>query len=74
MLDGITERYLIESGVGLAEIGAAPSQPVAAGDTIVIPPGVAQRIRNTGEQDLVFLAVCTPRFVPAAYRDVTSAP
>jgi len=73
-LEGITERYLIESGVGAAEIGTAPSRLLAAGDTLLIPPGVRQRIRNTGEHDLVFLAVCTPRFVPAAYRDVTPAP
>ena len=74
VLDGITERYLIESGTGMAEIGNAPPQPVSVGDTIIIPPGVAQRIRNTGEHDLVFLAICTPRFVPVAYRDVTPRP
>jgi oxalate decarboxylase/phosphoglucose isomerase-like protein (cupin superfamily) len=37
---------------------------------VLIPPGAAQRISNTGDDDLVFLAICTPRFVREAYRDV----
>ncbi|HQV16296.1 MAG TPA: hypothetical protein PK620_15390, partial [Denitromonas sp.] len=43
---------------------------VVAGDTVVIAPGQRQRIRNPGAVDLLFLAVCTPRFVPSAYTDV----
>ncbi len=74
VLDGITERYLIEQGEGLAEIGDGAPQPVMPGAVVVIPPGVRQRIVNTGEGDLVFLAVCTPRFVPEAYRDVDPIP
>jgi mannose-6-phosphate isomerase-like protein (cupin superfamily) len=30
---------------------------------------VAQRVTNTGEEDLVFLAICTPRFRPENYRE-----
>jgi len=30
---------------------------------------VAQRITNIGDTDLVFLALCTPRFTRAAYED-----
>jgi len=74
VLDGITERYLIEQGEGLAEIGTAPPQPVAPGSVVVIPPGARQRVTNTGACDLVFLAVCTPRFLIEAYRDVDPAP
>jgi len=70
VLDGITERYLIEQGEGLVEVGDAPPQRVTPGWVVVIPPGVRQRITNTGRADLIFLAVCTPRFVPGAYRDV----
>ncbi|QID19330.1 cupin domain-containing protein [Nitrogeniibacter mangrovi] len=69
VLDGIVERYLIEQGEGVVEVGTQPPQPVGAGDTVHIAPGLRQRIRNAGATDLVFLAVCTPRFVPAAYRD-----
>lgn len=74
VLNGITERYLVEQGEGVAEIGDGASQAVMPGTVVVIPPGVRQRIRNTGAGDLVFLAVCTPRFVPEAYRDVDPAP
>ena len=69
-LSGITERYLVLSGRGEAEIGGEKRQ-LGAGDTAVIAPGVAQRITNTGESDLAFLAVCTPRFRIEAYRDLT---
>ena len=70
VLAGITERYLIEQGEGLAQVGAGAPQPVMPGAVLVIPPGVRQRITNTGAADLVFLAVCTPRFKTDAYRDV----
>ena len=69
-LQGICERYLMLEGSGLVEIGTAAPQMVGAGETVVIPPGVRQRITNTGKGDLIFLAVCTPRFVPEAYEDV----
>jgi mannose-6-phosphate isomerase-like protein (cupin superfamily) len=69
-LDGIEERYLIVEGVGRAEIGDKAPRPVRPGDAVRIPPGCRQRITNTGTVDLLFLAVCTPRFVAAAYRDL----
>ncbi|HCP02699.1 MAG TPA: cupin domain-containing protein, partial [Pseudomonas sp.] len=37
---------------------------------VVIPAGCPQRIRCVGEQVLVFLALCTPRFVPGCYEDL----
>jgi mannose-6-phosphate isomerase-like protein (cupin superfamily) len=36
-------------------------------DVVSIPAGVRQRISNTGIDDLVFLAICTPRFVKENY-------
>lgn len=69
-LRGITERYLILDGRGRAEIGDAQARDVGPGDVVAIPPGVAQRIKNMGTGDLVFLAVCTPRFRPEAYENV----
>ena len=67
-LIGTTERYLVLEGEGRAEIDGAPVA-VAPGDVLLIPPGATQTITNTGRKDLVFLAVCTPRFLPASYRD-----
>lgn len=68
-LAATTERYLIQAGQGAVEVGDAAPQAVAPGDVVLIPPGVTQRITNSGPEDLVFLAICTPRFRPGNYRD-----
>jgi mannose-6-phosphate isomerase-like protein (cupin superfamily) len=68
-LAGIAERYVIVRGTGEVEVGGARA-PVRAGDRVLIPPGVAQRIRNTGADELEFHCVCTPRFRPDAYTDL----
>lgn len=69
-LQGIVERYLIVSGRGLAEVEGMEPAPAQPGDLLYIPAGHAQRIRNTGSEDLVFYALCTPRFSAAAYQDL----
>jgi mannose-6-phosphate isomerase-like protein (cupin superfamily) len=69
LLEGIVERYLILDGTGLAEVGDRVEK-VQAPDNVIIPPGVRQRITNKGTVDLIFLAVCTPRFVEAKYRSL----
>ena len=69
-LDGITERYVILEGSARVEIGDLAPQFVSPGDVVLIPPGCRQRIACIGTGDLVFLAVCTPRFRPEAYVDV----
>ncbi len=69
-LAGITERYIILQGQGLIEIGSDHPQRVASGDTVYISPAIRQRITNIGKEDLIFLAVCTPRFVEDAYEDL----
>ncbi len=69
-LNGITERYVILQGVGRVEVGGLAVQSVNPGDVVVIPPRSSQRITNTGQVDLVFLAICTPRFVPEAYEEL----
>lgn len=67
-LDGIAERYIIVSGHGRAEVeGLAPAE-VEAGDVVRIPPGARQRIANIGDDDLLFYAVCSPRYRDARYR------
>ncbi|WP_148863543.1 cupin domain-containing protein [Marinobacter fonticola] len=68
------ERYVILDGEGLVEIGDALAETVTVGDVVIIPPGHPQRIRNTGESHLIFLALCTPRFRPEDYRDVDPEP
>jgi mannose-6-phosphate isomerase-like protein (cupin superfamily) len=72
-LKGTTERYLILSGQGLVETGDLPPQKVTTGDVVIIAPLCRQRITNTGLDDLIFLAVCTPRFMPDVYEDVEDA-
>lgn len=69
-VNGTAERYVILQGKGRAEIGDLPPQDVAPGDVVLIPPSCRQRIANTGERDLVFLAICTPRFTSEAYEEI----
>jgi len=68
-LEGITERYLVLSGKGILETGDLLPREAGPGDEFIIPPGVRQRITNDGEESLVFLAVCTPRFQDQFYRE-----
>ena len=68
-VEGTWERYIIIDGEGLVEIGNEKAAAVSKGDVAIIPPGVRQRITNTGENDLIFMAVCTPRFEPENYQN-----
>jgi mannose-6-phosphate isomerase-like protein (cupin superfamily) len=69
-LHDTVERYCILQGRGEVELQDMPTQTVVPGDVVIIPPGCAQRIRNTGDGDLLFLAICTPRFTPEAYEEL----
>jgi mannose-6-phosphate isomerase-like protein (cupin superfamily) len=69
-LKGIFERYYIMSGKGRVEVRNLPPREVGAGDVVLIPPMCRQRITNIGDDDLVFMAVCTPRFSSDAYEDI----
>lgn len=71
---GTTERYVVLSGKGKMEVGSLAAQSVAAGDVVLIPPGCRQRITCVSDEDLVFLAICTPRFRPEAYEDIDPQP
>ncbi|MCP4981876.1 MAG: cupin domain-containing protein [Gammaproteobacteria bacterium] len=66
-LDGISERYIIVSGQGRVEVDDLEPDNVWAGDVVRIPPGARQRITNTGQQDLIFYAVCAPPFQQNCY-------
>lgn len=69
-LQGIAERYVMLEGSGLVEVEGMATQHIGPGDVVLIPAGAKQRIQNIGEDDLIFLAICTPRFVESAYVDV----
>jgi mannose-6-phosphate isomerase-like protein (cupin superfamily) len=69
-LERTTERYVIISGSGQVTVGSAAATPVQAFDVVHIPAGVPQQISNTGNEDLVFLCVCTPGFRQENYRDL----
>lgn len=69
----VIERYIVLSGQGIAEIDGT-SAPIAAGDKVIIAPGVAQRVTNTGAEDLVYYELCTPRFRLELYVDLSDRP
>ncbi len=66
-LQNTTERYCISAGIGLVEVGEDAPREVSTGDVVIIPPMQRQRITNIGQEDLIFLALCTPRFELAHY-------
>lgn len=53
------EVYYILSGTGEMHVDDETAT-VSAGDAVDIPPGSAQWIENTGEEDLVFLCIVDP--------------
>jgi len=71
-VQGTVERYVILGGEGLVEIDRQPAVLVKPLDVVVIPPGVPQRITNIGQSNLLFLAICTPRFREHAYIDLSA--
>ena len=62
-----TERYVILEGMGKVEIGDLVPKEVNVGDVVIIPPDERQRISNIGDGNLIFLAICSPRFDEAKY-------
>lgn len=69
-LQGTAERYVILSGTGRLLGGEGAAADVGPMDVVTFRAGEPQAIANTGEGDLVFLAICTPRFRPESYRDL----
>jgi mannose-6-phosphate isomerase-like protein (cupin superfamily) len=69
-VNGTSERYVILEGKGRVEVGNLSPQEVGPGDVVLVPPSCRQRIANIGEAELIFLAICTPRFVQEAYEDI----
>lgn len=73
-LAGTAERYVILEGRGRVEVGGLPPAEITVGDVVLIPPMCRQRITNTGPGDLIFLAICTPRFSDDVYEDINDNP
>lgn len=69
-LRATAERYVILQGRGLVEVDSLAAREVGVGDVVIIPPAARQRICNNGADDLVFLAICSPRFTPEVYEDL----
>ena len=68
-LKGVVERYVILAGTAKVEVDGE-SQQVSAGDVVIIPSHCPQRITNIGSEDLIFLAICTPRFTKEVYENM----
>jgi mannose-6-phosphate isomerase-like protein (cupin superfamily) len=64
------ERYVILEGNASVEIGDHAAQKVNPRDVVIIPANTRQRITNTGTKDLIFLALCTPRFEADNYQSI----
>jgi len=64
------ERYYILQGRARVEIGNLAARELDPGDIVIIPPLCRQRITNIGAGDLIFLAMCTPRFLGDCYEDI----
>jgi len=66
-LIGTQEIYIITSGEGIISVGNLKPTEVSIGDVVVIPPLTSQKISNTGNTDLIFYCICTPRFTEECY-------
>ncbi len=73
MVKGTIEHYVILEGVAEVKVGDATPVEVQPLDVVNIPAGTEQCITNTGEGDLVFLCICTPRFRQQNYADLDGA-
>ena len=69
-LTGVVERYVILSGQAIVEVGEREPQSLSVGDVVIISSLCPQRITNSGTEDLVFLAICTPRFTEKVYENI----
>lgn len=61
------ELYIMVSGQGRVDDGVLAPVDLEPDDVVVISPNHPQRIENTGETDLIFLAICTERFTHDRY-------
>jgi mannose-6-phosphate isomerase-like protein (cupin superfamily) len=62
-LESTDEIYFVLAGRGLVSVGEQ-SRQVGPGDTVWIPTGVRQKMRNLGPAPLEFLCACGPAYAP----------
>ncbi|MCH9695586.1 MAG: cupin domain-containing protein [Gammaproteobacteria bacterium] len=63
----VNEWYVIEAGEGMMSVADGAPERVTQGSVVAIPKHASQRIENCGVNDLIFLCVCTPRFLQDCY-------
>ena len=63
----VLEFYVVERGRGLMRVGDDAPFDIGPGDTVAIAQHTPQNVTNTGDTDLVFFCLCTPRFLPDCY-------
>ena len=68
-LTALTETYVVIEGSGLMEVDGNRFN-IAAGDQVVIPPGISQRVTALGESDFRFYCLCSPRFIAERYENL----
>lgn len=69
-LNNTTERYVILEGSARVTIGEHEKH-ITEKDVVVIAPNESQCIQNLEQTDLIFLAICTPRFELKNYVDLS---
>ena len=70
-LKSCVERSVILEGEGNIILGDLAPQKVSAGDIVIIPSSCPQCITNISNIDLIFLAICTPRFTESQYYEIS---
>ncbi len=64
------EVYFVLSGKGEMNINGKVVGIVEKDDVVFIPKNAGQQIQNIGTDDLVFLCICSPRFVVENYEGI----
>jgi mannose-6-phosphate isomerase-like protein (cupin superfamily) len=55
------ELYYFVAGAGRMRLGAEETE-IGVGDCVVVPPGTAHKLWNTGPDQLVLLCCCAPAY------------
>ena len=69
LLKSTVERYVVLQGRALVTVGSQ-SFEVSEGDVVVIPADTPQKLENGSQSEFIFLAICTPRFLEANYKNL----
>jgi hypothetical protein len=67
-------EFYTDEGCHINELSNSQADPEVSIAQARGRPGCRQRISCLGKEDLVFLAICTPRFQPEVYLDIDPSP